>query len=358
MTRIIILSMFIPPFRGLIDCSARPWTAQVQRKEIYHTLKNFSIKAVSSIEYRLLKLLSGAVCLLPLKFCLTVGRALASLIWLFLPRKRKQLAIDNIRRCLDVEPAEAARIARESTVQFGAMFMEVLSFPKLKGNMQSHVKVIGLEHLTRYIKSTERGGRGAVIATCHSDNWELMGGAFAQNGIPLVGVAKKQRSEDADKFINEFRTLIGMHITYRSGVREMYKMLDDGHFIGLIMDQDVGRVDGVVVKFFNQATNFVTGAASMSRFRKIPIFPAFMHKNFDGTHTLEVFPPINVERTTDKHADLKRMTQHLATLIEQHVRKYPAEWFWLHDRWKSMRVEFEPAEVAELERQLGIDARG
>ena len=310
---------------------------------------------MSSIEYRLLKLLSGAVCLLPLKFCLTVGRAFASLMWLFLPKKRKRLAVDNIRRSLNVDLAEAERIARESTVQFGAMFMEVLSFPKLKGNMQSHVKVIGLEHLTNYINSTERGGRGAVIATCHSDNWELMGGAFAQNGIPLVGVAKKQRSAGADKFINEYRTLIGMHITYRSGVREMYKMLDDGHFIGLIMDQDVGRTDGIVVKFFNQATNFVTGAASMSRFRKIPIFPAFMHKNSDGTHTLEIFPPLRVERTPDKHADLKQMTQRLATLIEQHIKKYPAEWFWLHDRWKSMRVEFEPAEVAAFERQLGIE---
>lgn len=274
-----------------------------------------------------------------------------------MPRKRKQLAVDNIIRCLNVTADEAERIARESTVQLGAMFMEVLSFPKLKGNMASHVKVIGLEHLTRYINLTERNGRGAVIATCHSDNWELMGGAFAQNGIPLVGVAKKQRSVGADKFINEFRTLIGMHITYRSGVREMYKMLDDGHFIGLIMDQDVGRTDGIVVKFFNQATNFVTGAASMSRFRKIPIFPAFMHKNSDGTHTLEVFPPLKVERSTDKHADLKQMTQQLAMMIEQHVRQYPDEWFWLHDRWKSMRVEFEPSEVAAFERELGIDNR-
>ncbi|MBR4152946.1 MAG: lysophospholipid acyltransferase family protein [Selenomonadaceae bacterium] len=291
------------------------------------------------------------VCLLPLKFCLTLGRGLASLIWLLMPAKRKKIATENIKHCLNVSEEESARIAKESSVQFGSIFMEVLSFPKLKETMANHVKVIGLEHLTLYKNSSERG---AVIMTCHSDNWELMGGAFAQNGIPLVGVAKKQKSEGADKFINEFRTLIGMHITYRSGVREMYKMLDEGHFIGLIMDQDVGRNDGVVVKFFNRATNFVTGAASMSRFRNIPIFPAFMHKNSDGTHTLEIFPPLQVEKTSDKHADIKSMTQRLATLIEEHIKKYPEEWFWLHDRWKSMRLEFEPEEVEKFNEELGI----
>ena len=295
--------------------------------------------------------MSKIICLLPLKFSRKVIRGLASLVWIFLPAKRKRIATENIRRCLKVSEAESARIAKESTVQIGEIFVEVLAFPKLKKIMQNHVKVIGLEHLTRYKSISERG---AVIMTCHSDNWELMGGAFAQNGIPLVGVAKKQKSAGADKFINEYRTQIGMHITYRSGVREMYKMLDDGHFIGLIMDQDVGRDDGVVVKFFNQATNFVTGAASMSRFRKIPIFPAFMHKNPDGTHTLEIFPPLQVEKTADKHADIKNMTQKLATLIEEHIKKYPDEWFWLHDRWKSMRVEFELEEVEKFNLELGI----
>ena len=292
---------------------------------------------------------------MPLKFSLAIGRGLANLMWLLMPSKRRKVALENIRQCLNVDEKESARLAKISTINLGTIAMEFLNFPRLKGMMKSHVKIIGLEYLTNYINSAERNGRGAVIATCHSDNWELMGGAFAQYGIPLVGVAKKQKSEGADKFINEFRTKIGMHITYRSGVREMYKMMDEGHFIGLIMDQDVGRHDGVIVKFFNRATNYVTGAASMSRFKSIPIFPAFMHKNSDGTHTLEVYPPLTVEKTSDKRADIQIMTQKLATLTEEHIKKYPEEWFWLHDRWKSMRVEFTPEEVAEFNRRLQIE---
>lgn len=307
------------------------------------------------MEYLFLKILSRLVCCFPLKNSLAAGKIIAQVAWIFVPEKRKKLARENIQACLGVDSAEADRIAKISAVQFGPMLMEVLSFPNLKRQMQSHVKIIGLEHLTNYINSAERNGRGAVIATCHGDNWELMGGAFAQNGIPLVGVAKKQKSADADKFINEYRTKIGMHITYKSGVREMYRMLDEGHFIGLIMDQDVGRRDGVVVKFFNRATTYAIGAAAMSRLKKVPVFPAFMHKNSDGTHTLEVYPPLRTEETQDKRADIFKLTQKLAELIEAHVRRYPEEWFWLHDRWKSMRIDFTPEEVEKFNLELGIE---
>lgn len=306
------------------------------------------------LSYYLLKFLSKIFCILPFKFALAVGRGFASFLWIFLPARRKILARENIKNCLQVDEQTAAKIAKISSVNLGEIFVEVLNFPRLKNEMANHVKVNGLEHLQNYINSPERNGRGAVIMTCHSDNWELMGGAFAQNGIPLVGVAKKQKAIGANDFINEYRTLIGMHITYKSDVREMYRMMDEGNFIGLIMDQDVGRRDGVAVKFFNRATNFVTGAAAMSRFKNIPIFPAFMHKNSDKTHTLEIFPPLTTEKTSDKRTDIFKMTQHLANLIEEHIKKYPEEWFWLHDRWKSMRIEYTQEEIENLNRELNV----
>ena len=304
------------------------------------------------MSYYIVLLISKVVCLLPWSLCRKIAWLIAQIAWPLVPKRRKKMARENIMRCLGVDEVEAERISKASAMQWGDLLFEVLRFPVLKNTMKDHVKIEGLHYLTDYINSTEREGKGAVIMTCHSDNWELMGGAFAQYGISLVGVAKKQKSSGMDRFINEYRTLIGMHITYKTGVREMYKMLAEGWFIGLIMDQDTNRHDGVIVKFFNQATNYMPGAASMSRFKGVPIFPAFMHRNGDGTHTLIVQPAIYVEKTKDKREDIKRTTQQLATLTEEHIRKYPEEWFWMHDRWKSMREEFTPEEVAELEKDL------
>ena len=166
-----------------------------------------------------------------------------------------------------------------------------------------------------------------------------MGGALALAGLPIVGVAKRQSAAGMDRFINEYRALVGMHVTYRSSVREMFRMIDQGWIIGLLSDQDPSRRDGVVVDFFGQETNAFTGAAAIARRCEVPIFPAFMHRRADGHHELTIEEPLYVEKTDDRAADVLRVTQEISAHIEAWIRRYPAEWFWLHDRWKSMREE-------------------
>lgn len=288
------------------------------------------------LSYWAVKLLSHFVCLLPHRAAMMIGAGLARLLWPFIPARRKRLAQTQIERCLHVSPAEAARIARESTLRFGPMLMEVLRFPVLRPHIEDYVTITGALDTMR---ASLVQGKGAIIATSHSGNWELMGGALALAGLPIVGVAKRQSAAGMDRFINEYRALVGMHVTYRSSVREMFRMIDQGWIIGLLSDQDPSRRDGVVVDFFGQETNAFTGAAAIARRCEVPIFPVFMHRRADGHHELTIEEPLYVEKTDDRAADVLRVTQDISAHIEAWIRRYPSEWFWLHDRWKSMREE-------------------
>ena len=288
------------------------------------------------LSYRAVKLLSHFVCLLPHRAAMMIGAGLARLLWPFIPARRKRLAQTQIEHCLHVSPAEAARIARESTLRFGPMLMEVLRFPVLRRHIEDYVTITGALHTMR---ASLAQGKGAIIATSHSGNWELMGGALALAGLPIVGVAKRQSAAGMDRFINEYRALVGMHVTYRSSVREMFRMIDQGWIIGLLSDQDPSRRDGVIVDFFGQETNAFTGAAAIARRCEVPIFPVFMHRRADGHHELTIEEPLYVEKTDDRAADVLRVTQEISAHIEAWIRRYPSEWFWLHDRWKSMREE-------------------
>ena len=288
------------------------------------------------LSYWAVKLLSHFVCLLPHRAAMMIGAGLARLLWPFIPARRKRLAQTQIERCLHVSPAEAARIARERTLRFGPMLMEVLRFPVLRRHIEDYVTITGALHTMR---ASLAQGKGAIIATSHSGNWELMGGALALAGLPIVGVAKRQSAAGMDRFINEYRALVGMHVTYRSSVREMFRMIDQGWIIGLLSDQDPSRRDGVIVDFFGQETNAFTGAAAIARRCGVPIFPVFMHRRADGHHELTIEEPLYVEKTDDRAADVLRVTQEVSAHIEAWIRRYPSEWFWLHDRWKSMREE-------------------
>ena len=282
--------------------------------------------------YYIMKIFSRMCCLLPKSFCLYLGELLGQLTWLLVPARRKRMAIDNVKKCLTLTEDEAARIAKKSWTRFGYMIIEVLRFPVMKNHMTDYVRIEGREHMEKALKL----GRGGIIATAHSGNWELLGGALALSGFPIVGVAQKQKNNAMDRFINEYRALIGMHITYKSGVREMFTMLAEGWVIGLLMDQDTNPRDGIILPFFGRDTACVQGPAVLARFKDAPILPIFISRQSDGKHLLKIYEPVFVEKTNDKHADIKQTTVILNRLIETHIREYPEEWFWLHDRWKSV----------------------
>ena len=285
------------------------------------------------LAYYFAKLVSFLLCLLPASFCEWLGRMLGELTWHCVPKKRRLMARGNVMRCLEVDEREAERIARASWVRFGPMIMEVMRFPKLKDHFSDFVEIEGGE----YLKDGLKLGRGAVIATSHSGNWELMGGALSKAGFPIVGVAMRQKEAGFDRFINEYRRMIGMHITYKDNVREMFDMLKQGWSIGLLMDQDSSIRDGIIFDWFGQPTNFVQGPATLARYRNAPIFPGYITRTPEGRHKIIIYPPIFVEKTKDKSDDIRRTMIAISKVLEEHIRKYPEEWFWLHERWKSIR---------------------
>ena len=284
--------------------------------------------------YKTIKIISFIVCILPRTLRRVTGNGLGQLCWILVPKKRKSMAIHNVTQGLNASVSQAEAIVRQSTVRFGRMFLEVLAFPKIKKEINRQIRFEGKAYLTEALAH----GRGAVLATAHSGNWELLGASLALCGFPMIAVAQKQTNAEMDRFINDYRSLVGMHVTYKTGVREMLKMLSDGKVIGMLMDQDAGR-DGIFVDFFQRPAAAPKGPAFLARMKNAPIVPAFITENMDGTHTVLIQKPIWVDQTQDKEKDIWVATQQLTKIIEQHVITYPQEWFWLHNRWKSRPQE-------------------
>jgi KDO2-lipid IV(A) lauroyltransferase len=283
------------------------------------------------MQYYFVKLIGWLLCLLPAGVRNKIGDMLGDALWPLVPRRRRDMAVANVVASLGLDTAGALAVVKRSSVRFGRMFMELLAVPKLtRDNIANFITLRGRE----YFDQAFAHGKGVIIAAAHSGNWELIGPALALYGYPIVGVAQRQTNAAMDKLINEIRTSTGMHITYKSGVREMIAFLSAGKAIGLIMDQDAGE-QGVFAAFFGRIASTPQGPAALSRLKGSLIVPTFITANGDGTHTIIFHPPLAAEKTDNRDRDTLVTTQKLNTILEEHIRAHPNEWFWLHNRWKT-----------------------
>lgn len=265
----------------------------------------------------------------------TVRYAIADLVgalgWLILPHRRREMAIGNIERGLSVSRSAARQIAKHSTTRFGRMIAELFYHHRLtRSNIDTLVTFRGREYLDRALAE----GKGVILATAHTGNWELIGAALALNDYPVVGIAQKQHSEQMDRFINEQRRAPGTEIVYRSEVRDIVRLLDQGKIIGLLMDQDAHK-RGIFVDFLGRPASTPQGPAAIARLRGAPIVPMFISEIRPGLHEIIIHPGMHVEKTADRDADIYSMTERLTRIVEDHIRQHPGEWFWLHNRWKT-----------------------
>lgn len=287
--------------------------------------------------YKFLKCFSALLCLLPHSIQYGIGSLLGQLGWFFTPAKRKRLAIEQILFChITDDEQEAKQIAKASVTRFGRMIVDVLRYPEIKdGKYKDMFEMEGREYLDDALEN----GKGAILAAMHSGNWEFLGGVLASEGYPLISVAFQQDG-DADKFINEYRTMMHQHVTFKTSVREMISELKASKFIGLIMDQDAAHM-GILVPFFGYETLTVTGPATLARMQDVPIIPTTIrYDQFKQKHIITIHPPMYVEKTDDKKRDILVTTTKLNEFIEDYIRRYPEDWFWLHNRWKWTRRRF------------------
>ena len=291
------------------------------------------------LSYYVMKLLSKIFCLLPWSVVLAFGNLLGRLALKIVPTWRMQMAAANVRECLNVSPEEAQEIAEQSVVKFGRMIMEVLRFPLLNpATIQSVVKTDGLE----YLEEAYARGKGALMCTGHFSNWELLGANVALHGYPMLSIARKQNTGAMDRFINEYRELVGQKVAFnhgKEGVLAMGRYLKEKHLLGILYDQDSSDT-GIKTKLFGKEVLTPVGPAVFSRTFGCPILPIFMHYDPDGGCRAKIYPPFYVERTEDKEKDLYQATEKLIQILEQEIRSNPSMWFWVHDRWKDGKKRF------------------
>jgi len=116
------------------------------------------------------------------------------------------------------------------------------------------------------------------------------------------------------------------------------KMIEDavnnGELVGLYMDQESRRGQGVFVKFFGRdaCSHVVPGYLAWKN--DVPMVPHWLVRKKPGYVRAIFREPIKYELTDDVDENNRRVAQAIADEIESAIREYPEQWLWAHNRWR------------------------
>jgi KDO2-lipid IV(A) lauroyltransferase len=261
---------------------------------------------------------------------LAVGRRIGDLLWWLLPGRRRR-ALDNIRLSLghDMTPREIARLGRRSFQHLGMNLIEACRyFLRPIEVMLSQVHVEGVEHL----RDAAAHGRGILVLTAHYGNWELLAAAHGLTGLPLSIVIRPLDHPVLDELAARFRRRSGAElIVKRQAVREVLKALRRGRMVGILLDQNATRAEGVFVPFFGVAASTSKGLAVLALRTDAPVVPVFLRRTPDGGHSMDVGPPL----VPPTDGDVLAYTATFNRVIETAIRRAPEQWLWMHARWRT-----------------------
>jgi KDO2-lipid IV(A) lauroyltransferase len=270
---------------------------------------------------------------IPLSVRRTLAFFIARLAY-YISLKHRLITIHNLRRSFpDKSLKEIIRLAKESYVAFMIVVADFVDIPHLnKENLHKWVSVEGLDNYTEACKE----GKGVLIFSAHFGNWEIGNAALAIMTQPFVFIYRIFDSPLLEKIITSIRASYGnVSLSKENAMRPMIRLLKNGDTINILIDQNVTWYEGVFVDFFGRKAGTTPGLALLALHAKAPVLPVFTRRLPDGKYLLEIGKKVEIVRSGNRDADVLTNTQKFTKIIEDKIRQYPAQWFWVHQRWKT-----------------------
>jgi KDO2-lipid IV(A) lauroyltransferase len=245
--------------------------------------------------------------------------------------KRKRLIRDNLARALPDVPDERRRAIAEAVWKnLGRAAVEFIRVSDVtQGNFSNSFVYEGLENVERAAAK----GKGIIFIALHFSSWELNGIALQYQLKNLVAIARPMKNPFVEEWVQKKRQQGGMEIIlHRQAVKASLRALKDKKSVGILMDQNL-YTGGVFVNFMGRPAATTTLPALLHDRTGAPVILTY---NLRENGRLRIFfeKPVTFPEIADAGERMQCWTQILSDKMSDLVRKYPENWFWIHNRWK------------------------
>jgi lauroyl/myristoyl acyltransferase len=272
---------------------------------------------------------------LPLVWVARLGRALGALAY-WLDRTRRHIALDNLTMCFGQEksPAEIRAIAKENFRRIGENYASAVKTAAMTPwEMLPHFDLTLAENILPH--EAAAGPQSRIVAIGHFGNFEL----YARFGqfVPIFKCAATYRALKQPA-LNRIMVSLRKNDSCRFYERRTEaaalkaSMSDTGLLLGLLADQHAGR-HGLHLPFLGHECSTSAAPAIFALRYNCPLHTAICYRIGLAKWRIDVGDeiPTRVNDGARATADIMRDVNRA---FEIAVRRDPANWFWVHKRWK------------------------
>jgi lauroyl/myristoyl acyltransferase len=265
------------------------------------------------------------LCHLPTSWHPAIGKVCGKLLFM-IATGRKKIAQANIEACLpNLSKAEQQKLLQDNFMHLGRSLVETgIAWFWSDKKIQSKVdyEVIGLNLL-----SDNDFNNGNLIIFKHSQHLELDARLLAMNAA-VFGVSRTHNSASMNKIQDKGRLSSMKDTADKNNPRKFMKWLKAGKNVMYSIDQDYGWDHSVKLRFFNQE------AATITTTKKI-IDASNSNLLFINSYYKNNKLILKIELIDHAGLDSIELAQKINDLMEEKILQHPAEYLWMHRRFKS-----------------------
>lgn len=270
-----------------------------------------------------LKLLIRILGALPPDLRSLLGYALGIFLYL-IPTQEKAIALKQIQ--LFIPEENPTKVTRAMFANLGQTLLESLNVPPYLKNIEIRFTLHNQELTHELINSN----RPIVALTAHTGNWDLMAAYMVAMGANLSTIGRPARKASLQTVLAELREAYGIRMLWRTGkdgTRDIIKELKNNRVVAALIDQDT-RVSSAWVPFFGHPAKSPSGIIALAKRYDAIIATCFNVRI--GLNSFELFIDI-----IDTSLTVEEILTEYNRRLESIVRQNPAQWVWLHKRWRS-----------------------
>lgn len=263
---------------------------------------------------------------LPHSLQMRMGSALGRLIRRLMG-SRARVARRNLELCFPQwSEADRETLLQAHFANVGRMVFEIgLAWWGSPQRHQSLARVRGME----LIEQARAQGQGVLLLFGHFTPIELSGRLLAYHA-PMAALYREHGSEALEWMVRRQRGRYAAALFNRTEVRAAVRHLRRGGILWYAPDQDYERGNSVFAPFFGIPASTITSTQELARMGRARVFHT-AQRRVDGCYEIEIRPGLEQIPSGDDVADATAVN----AAIESLVRENPAQYLWLHRRFKN-----------------------